>query len=225
MSERLTPEQLAALYRHRHGHENAGFRDAVWEVLCSRVFQQWVPTDGTVVDVGAGRGEFTRAIRARRRIAVDLNPDLPQFVGDAEVVLASALDLSPIPDGEADAVFSSNLLEHLPSPEDVVRALRDAHRVLRPGGRVIILMPNIAAVGGRFWDYLDHLTPLTDRSLAEALILAGFEVERVTARFVPYAVNRRSVPKSTLALRVYLSLPFVWRFFGAQMLAVGRKAG
>ena len=187
------------------------------------MFARWIPDDATVLDLGAGRGEFTRAVRAGRKIAVDLNPDLPQFVGDAEAIVGSATDLATIDDGEVDVVFSSNLLEHLPSQEVVLAALGEAHRVLRPGGRVIVLMPNIAAVGGRFWDYLDHHTPLTDRSLAEALIMSGFEVERVVPRFVPYAVNRKSVPESTFALRVYLSLPFLWPLLGAQMLAVAVK--
>lgn len=219
----LTPDQLAALYEHRHGNENPEFRDAVWRALCDKVFQRYIPTDSTVLDLGAGRGEFTRAVKARRRIAVDLNPILADFVGDAEALVTDATDLGAIPDESVDVVFSSNLLEHLPGTDQVVAALRESHRVLRPGGRIIVMMPNITYVKGQFWDYLDHVTPLNHRSLVEALIMGGFGVERVVPRFMPYAVNTKGVPQRGWIVRLYLSMPFVWPVFGKQVLAIGRR--
>lgn len=40
-----------------------------------------------------------------------------------------------------------------------------------------------------FWDYFDHHLPLTHLSLSEGLELAGFEVQRVVPRFLPYTVK------------------------------------
>jgi SAM-dependent methyltransferase len=78
-------------------------------------------------------------------------------------------------EGAADLVFVSNLLEHLPSKAAVVDALRECRRALRPDGRLVVLQPNIRHVGAAYWDYFDHQLALTDRSVAEALGLAGFE--------------------------------------------------
>lgn len=62
----------------------------------------------------------------------------------------------PFGDGSFDAVISAELLEHVPSPE---RVLREVHRVLRPGGRLLITVPLLYRVHGDpqdFGRYTDH---------------------------------------------------------------------
>lgn len=49
----------------------------------------------------------------------------------------------PFDDGSADFVFVSHMLEHLFFPHDVLALLRELHRVLRPGGRLRIVVPDI----------------------------------------------------------------------------------
>jgi hypothetical protein len=83
-----------------------------------------------------------------------------------------------------------------------------------------VLMPNIRYLHGRYWDYFDHHTPLTDYSLGEALTLSGFTLRRVVDRFLPYTIKQRLFPRSTLLLGAYLRLPFLWPLFGRQMLIV-----
>ena len=39
---------------------------------------------------------------------------------------------------------------------------------------MVVLMPNIRYLAGRYWDYLDHHLPLTHLSLSEALELTGY---------------------------------------------------
>jgi len=63
---------------------------------------------------------------------------------------------------------------------------------------------------------------LSDQTMAEALRLNGFGVERSVAAFLPYTmVNRRVVPM--LLVSLYLKMPLFWRVFGKQFLVVGRK--
>jgi ubiquinone/menaquinone biosynthesis C-methylase UbiE len=119
-----------------------------------------------------------------------------------------------------DCVFMSNFLEHLPSKELVLSTLRESQRILKPGGRVMILQPNIRFLPGEYWDYFDHHTALTDRSLAEALVLAGFEVSVCIPRFLPYTTKSR-LPQSPWLVALYLRLPFFWRFLGKQAFLVG----
>jgi hypothetical protein len=72
-----------------------------------------------------------------------------------------------------------------------------------------------------FYDYLDHRLPLTEASLVEALELAGFRIERVEARFLPYSVKKQRI-RASWVLKLYLRLKPAWRVFGKQMLIVAR---
>jgi SAM-dependent methyltransferase len=214
------------LYAQRFSAADQARREAVWLVLCTDFFQRYVPAGATVVDVGAGDGLFLRNIRAGRRIAVDTGERVRALAGEGiEVRLRPADDFAQGLEGVADLVFLSNLLEHLPSKAAVVDVLRECRRALRPTGRVIVLQPNLRYAGAAYWDYLDHQIALTDRSVAEALRVAGFELDEQRARFLPYTVSSaRGVPAAWLAIlvRVYLRLPWLWHLFGAQSLLVGR---
>lgn len=216
-------DELKDLYRARFDDAEREFKARMWEVLCRDFFQRDVRPTDTVLDLGAGSGEFVNAIRAGRKIAVDLNPDTARHVRDAEVLAVPATDLSPVGSGTVDVVFSSNLLEHLADKAEVRRALEECHRVLRPGGKLIVLMPNVRYLPGRYWDYFDHHTPLSHLSLAEGMGLVGFSVERVVPRFLPYTVKGARVPRSVALVRLYLKAPLVWPLVGRQMLVVGRR--
>ena len=103
-----------------------------------------------------------------------------------------------------DTVFTSNFFEHLPDAEALLATLAECHRVLRPGGTIVVLMPNIRNLPGAYWDYLDHHLALTQHSLAEALVLSGFTMERVVPRFLPYTVRGSRLPVAAWSVRAYL---------------------
>lgn len=200
------------------------YREAVWRVLVEACFQRYVPRDGAVLDLGAGWGEFIRTIDAGRKLAMDLNPDMPARVGrGVEILRQDCSRPWPLAEGGLDVVFTSNFFEHLPDKDSLRRTLEEAHRRLKPGGRIICLGPNIRFLPGAYWDFWDHFLPLTDRSLVEGLRLAGFEIERVEPRFLPYSMSQGWTPPVAL-VRLYLRLPILWRFFGRQFLVVARKA-
>jgi hypothetical protein len=116
----------------------------------------------------------------------------------------------------------SNYLEHLPSATAVIRQLEVAHELLRPGGRAIVLQPNIRLVGGRYWDFIDHCVALTDRSLVEAGELAGLATTKVIVRFLPFTTKSR-LPQSPRLVRAYLSFPPSWMLLGEQTLYIGER--
>lgn len=201
----------------------AEYRDSVWKVLVRRFFQPYVPESGTVLDLGCGWGDFIRNVRARRRIAMDLNPDAPTHVGpDVEMILQDCTERWGLADDSLDLVFTSNFFEHLPSKDALRRTLLEARRCLRPGGRLICLGPNIRHLPGAYWDFWDHFLPLTEKSLAEGLVLAGFAVERAVDRFLPYSMSQGFTPPVQL-VSLYLSLPPLWRVFGRQFLVIAAK--
>ncbi len=210
--------RLEVLYQRRFGAETT-FRRRMWRVLCSDFFQRYVPRQATVLEVGAGYCEFINAIEARRKLAVDLNPDTRRHAAaDVEVVIARSTELAAIGTGVADVAFASNFFEHL-TREDIVATMREVARALRPGGRFLILQPNWRYCYRDYWMFFDHVTPLDHHSLAEALETNGFRVVEVVPRFLPYTTKSR-LPRALWLIRLYLRLPAVWRIFGGQAFVV-----
>ena len=221
MSERGELD-LPRLYEQRFAG-TAKFRNAMWEILCRRFFQRYIDRNATVLEIGAGHCEFINHIVARRRIAVDLSSDTARHAGPGvEVILAPSTNLSMIGDGSIDVAFASNFFEHL-SRSDIVATLRELHRVLAPGGQILILQPNVRFCYRDYWMFFDHITPLDDRSLVEALEMTGFLPKTVIARFLPFTTKSR-LPKSLALLHVYLSVPLLWKVLGAQSFIEARKA-
>jgi SAM-dependent methyltransferase len=217
-------DKLSLLYANRFDEAERAWKDQVWRILWRRVFRRWVPPDATLVDLGAGFCEFINHAEAKRRIAVDLNPETARLAAPGvEVRAASADQLGFLEAGEADVVFSSNFLEHLPSKEAVGRVFDEAFRVLKPGGRVVLMGPNIRYLPGKYWDYFDHHVPLSDRSVAEGLSLHGFLVEYLEPRFLPYTV-KGSRARWGVLVEAYLALrPLSSALFGRQFLLMARK--
>jgi SAM-dependent methyltransferase len=217
-----TLKDLGREYERRFA-ATAPYREKVWKVLLQAFLQPLVPPRATVLDLGCGWGEFIRNVRADRRLAMDLNPEMPQRVGSGvETIQQDCSAPWRIEDASLDLVFTSNFFEHLPDKDALRRTLMEARRCLKPGGLLICLGPNIRYLHGAYWDFWDHFVPLTDRSLTEILTLSGFAVERVEPRFLPYTMSQGFNPPVFL-LRVYLRMPLLWRFFGRQFLVIARR--
>ena len=154
-----------------------------------------VPRGSVVLDVGCAGGYLARALRERGVEAVDgIEPSLE----DAEaarphcrrLVHGSVEDdeaVAELPDNEYDVIVCGDVLEHLVEPE---RALRRLIPKLKPGGRFVISVPNVAhysvrwtLLRGRF-EYQDlglldrtHLRFFTGKTLVEMLESAGLTVD------------------------------------------------
>ena len=215
--------ELSCIYRHRFSPEDRQGKDAIWHVLCQYFFQKYLPDKAVVLDVGAGFCEFLRHIECQERIAVDLNEDVEQFAPQGTKILhLPAHRLDVIPENTIDIVFASNFFEHLPDKEIFMATLLEIRRVLRSGGKLLILQPNIRFLNGSYWDFVDHHLPLTDRTIVEALTMIDMRVREVIPRFLPYT-TRSLLPQHPLLVRLYLMSPIVWRILGKQAWIVGVK--
>jgi ubiquinone/menaquinone biosynthesis C-methylase UbiE len=217
------PYSLEKLYDQRFDATERSRKMALWKELCRSFFQKYVKETDTVLDLGAGYCEFINNIRCAKKYAVDLNEETKSFAApDVEVIMSSATDLSAFKDGTVDVVFASNIFEHLPTKEVLMEVLREIYRVLKPGGSLMVLQPNIHYAYREYWDYLDHYLPLSHVSLAEAFGIVGLKVREVRPRLLPYSFKSR-LPQSTFLLRVYLAVHPLHMVFGRQMFLLGVK--
>jgi cyclopropane fatty-acyl-phospholipid synthase-like methyltransferase len=150
-SPQVSPDEYDEAYYRTTcaGHEewsrsNGAAEAAIYPTVLERAgFREGM----TVLDVGAGRGELVAvaaAAGARWSLGVEYAPAAARLARNtigtrgvshaARVVLADARRL-PLPDGCVDLVFMLDVIEHL-APDELALALAEAHRVLRPGGRL-----------------------------------------------------------------------------------------
>ncbi|HEY9371647.1 class I SAM-dependent methyltransferase [Streptomyces sp.] len=127
---------------------------AAYELLAHDAADQverHVRLDGrVVVDVGGGRGYFTREFRRRGAHGYLFEPDLAELASlpSAGTVVADGY-LLPLADGAADVCFSSNVLEHVRDPGTF---LSEMVRVTRPGGLIYVSFTNwLSPWGGHEW--------------------------------------------------------------------------
>jgi SAM-dependent methyltransferase len=216
---------IESLYRHRFPREMLDRRAAVWRILCRSWFARYIPPNARVLEVAAGYCEFINNISAAEKVAIDLNPETRYFAAPEVTVHHVAAEhlTSVITPGTFDTVFMSNFLEHCRTRDQVLDVLRACFAALRPGGRLLILGPNFQFCYKQYFDFFDHHLALTHNAVAEALQVAGFEIELLKARSLPLTFKGRLPPYPAL-VKLYLRLPMFWPLFGKQFFVVGRKA-
>lgn len=216
---------LESLYENRFDSSNLERRKAMWQVLCCDFFQNYVPKDSIVLDIGAGYCEFINNIICAKKYAVDLNKNTAQYANqDVKVFICPSVDMPLIPTESIDVAFMSNFLEHLESRQQIIQTLREARRVLKPAGSIMILQPNIRYLYREYWDFFDHCIPLSDKSLTEALLIAGFKIKQSIPKFLPYTTKSR-LPQFPFLVRIYLKMSLAWKIFGKQAFIVAQKNG
>ena len=128
----------------------------------ARVAAPWVPEGARLLDVGCADGVLIARLGNRIASAVGVDPDAqPARSGRAEIRREVFPGAEPFSAGSFDCVALLAVLEHVPDPPALAR---ECHRVLAPGGRVVLTVPH----------------PLVDRILDVLMalgILDGMEAE------------------------------------------------
>ena len=149
-----------------------------------RLATRLMPAGGHALDIGCGRGLYLRMLKERgyevrgtelsAATAGPVDPELPIDLGE--------LTPGRYPDASFDLISIWHVLEHLPTPDVTLEVCA---RTLKPGGALLIAVPNYgstqARFGGEQWFHLDlprHIFQFTQPTLERLLAGHGFAIER-----------------------------------------------
>jgi len=131
-----------------------------------------------LLEPGCGRGEFLRVFKGLGMDAVglDRSEESRKLLGEDNIDLAvcdveSDVGL-PFADNSFDVIYNKSFMEHLNHPDIF---LREAHRVLKPGGMIICLIPDWESNYKTYFDDFTHRTPFTKPSLEDIYKICDFE--------------------------------------------------
>lgn len=161
-----------------------------------RVARHYARLSSPIVDVGCGQGALLDALLAQGFSCQGVDAS-EVSVGNVEArfrarpgflgALTGSVDRLPLPEAEAGAAFLVEVVEHL-DRSTLERALGELHRVLRPGGHLLVTVPNnedlqAAMVAcpecGCVFHRMQHVRSFTPDALAAELRRARFEIVKV----------------------------------------------
>jgi 2-polyprenyl-3-methyl-5-hydroxy-6-metoxy-1,4-benzoquinol methylase len=179
---------------------------------------------GRLLDVGCGRGDLGAALVRRGWRVAGIDPsEQACAIARARGVdtCVATLESAPFEEAAFDAVVMNHSLEHVVDPRD---DLARCYRLLRPGGLLIVSVPNFGSwqleVFGSKWYALDlprHRTHFTLRALGRALSAQGFEIVSLRTT-TSTAVLVASLQLALLGRQVLTHGPSAWTAYGFSAL-------
>lgn len=223
----------------------------------ARQFNRWMydtiktHCSGEILEIGSGIGNISQffisegAQISLSDIETSYFPRLQEKFGESKNLKGMCrLDLSDInleinyPEmiGRFDTIFALNVVEHISDHE---QAMKNAMKMLRKGGKVVILVPAFQFLFNEFDEQLDHFRRYTQKSLRTLLESSGFKVIHwqyfnfiaVFGWFISGNILRRKIIPGG-QMRFYDAMVPVWKlldFFtkkvvGISVIQVGIKS-
>ncbi|MEI7741499.1 MAG: class I SAM-dependent methyltransferase [bacterium] len=157
-------------------------RRYIWEELSDMMPE--ITANDRVLDIGCGNGRMVQTLKTKRYVGLDLSPELVKRAQarfpEASFVVGDALKL-PFSEASFEYILSIAVLHQIPGMEARNQALKEAFRVLKPGGIMVISVWNLwrskylgyllkSTLFKLFWqhqmDFGDVLIPWKDKGVA-----------------------------------------------------------
>jgi len=144
--------------------------------LSAYLFSRFKMKQGNkVLDVGCGRGDFSKGFKdlGMEVFGIDYEKSNSEMLKEIKVKVIN-FENNPFPfDSETfDFVFSKSVIEHLWTPDNFIR---ETYRVLKPGGKIIIMTPDWQSQRHIFYDDFTHVHPYTQISVKDMLKIYNFQ--------------------------------------------------
>jgi ubiquinone/menaquinone biosynthesis C-methylase UbiE len=161
-----------------------------------------------LLEIGCGRGEFLNVFKqlGMSCSGVDLSEHGFCHLNDIKV---AKLDISqddlPFENSSFDIVYHKSLIEHLYSPDHL---MKETYRVLKPGGRIIILTPDWVSTMKVFYEDYTHSRPYTVTAVSDLLKVYDFKkIESELFYQLPILWRYPKLKIISLFLQMFLSTP------------------
>ncbi len=166
------------------------------------MIRRYVNLEGTrLLDIGCGLGAYVRAFSRFTERAYGVDIDAKRVETGVEEGLTGLVagigEALPFADGVFDGILLNEVLEHVNNDRETVR---EALRVLRPGGRIVIFVPN------RFYPFETHGVYVGKKYVFGNIPLVNYLPDPMRNKLVPHA---RAYTKAGLE-RVTAGLPCRW---------------
>ena len=193
-------------------------RQKVWKAICE-LLVKYIHNDSSVLDLGAGYCDFINNIEAKKKVAVDSDHSTGRFCNnDVKFFNQKVTDIE-FEDESFDIVFASNLLEHL-NDEELEILISKIRKILKPGGKLIVIQPNYHYAFREYWDDYSHKKAFSHISLSDLLTSKNFMIIRLEKKFLPFSF-KSIFPKSYFLTKLYLKS--FWHPYAKQMLLIAEK--
>jgi hypothetical protein len=213
------------IYEYRFRGVTSSQKQLVWKIICYWLYDKVLNKPGRILDPAGGMCEFINNIQAKEKYTIDIEEEFitKHANPDVKIIIGSSLAVD-LPQDNFDAVFISNFLEHLNTPEEVALLLERMFCTTKPNGRIVIMGPNFKYAFKNYFDFSDHKLIFTELSVAEQLYGAGYKIIKIIPRFLPLSFRSGSKFSVTaFTVKTYLNFPLLWKIFGKQFLVVGEK--
>lgn len=131
------------------------------------------------LELGCGRGDFLKEFQKLGLdcYGVDRDADSQKFSPNIPIALCDlAEDKLPYPDGFFDVVYHKSVLEHVLSPDKLIK---ETKRVLKKGGKALILTPDWQSCMSVFFEDFTHVHPYDAVAVRDLLKIYGFKDVKV----------------------------------------------
>jgi len=158
-------------------------------------YNKKIEVNSKTLDLGYGDGAFLKLLEREKINSKGYDYDTINFENEKIPEVSNSIDF----------ITCNSVIEHL---NDVSNLMNETYRILKPGGKLILITPNFQYDYKQFYDDPTHVNPFTVAKLNNILELHGYQ----NIKILPWIVKKS---------------PFLWKlpfnFFFARYLLIARN--